>query len=161
VTKGTYSSSLADVDWLHGGAEALLTTSNLFLGFGLASTLNSGRMEEADASMESTRVQRYAAGVLALAVFGSAFAGPQLGLEAHSPFLFGAGALPDSLLAASPLPLHAEPVNALSIPTWAIHFSSVFEYLFAMGMVWQMATLSGNERWKGLTWGMCARPDLA
>ena len=23
-----------------------------------------------------------------------------------------------------------------------------------MGMVWQMAALSGNERWKGLTWGM-------
>ena len=29
VTKGQYQSSLADVDWLHGGAEALLTTSNL------------------------------------------------------------------------------------------------------------------------------------
>ncbi|EOD32289.1 hypothetical protein EMIHUDRAFT_72099, partial [Emiliania huxleyi CCMP1516] len=43
--------------------------------------------------------------------------------------------------------------NALSIPTWAIHFSPR-RYLFAMGMVWQMAALSGNERWKGLTWGM-------
>eukprot|EP00908_Phaeocystis_cordata_P015372 Transcript_26531.p3 GENE.Transcript_26531~~Transcript_26531.p3 ORF type:complete len:408 (+),score=198.94 Transcript_26531:70-1293(+) len=154
VTKGQYQSSLADVDWLHGGAEALLTTSNLFLGFGLASTLNTGKMEPADASMDGTRIQRYAAGALALAVFGSAFAGPQLGLEQHSAFLFGAGALPADLLASSPLPLHAEPANALSIPTWAIHFSSVFEYLFAMGMVWQMAALSGNEKWKGLTWGM-------
>jgi len=154
VTKGTYSSSLADVDWLHGGAEALLTTSNLFLGFGLAGALSSGKMEPAGAGMEGTRPQRFAALALAVTVFGSAFAGPQLGVEAHSPFLFGAGALPADLLAASPLPLHAEPANALSIPTWAIHFSSVFEYLFAMGMVWQMAALSGNERWKGLTWGM-------
>jgi hypothetical protein len=29
VTKSTYSSTLADVDWLHGGAETLLTTTNL------------------------------------------------------------------------------------------------------------------------------------
>ena len=34
VTKGTYSSSLADVDWLHGAAEALLTTSNLYVAYG-------------------------------------------------------------------------------------------------------------------------------
>ena len=113
VTKGTYSSSLADVDWLHGGAEALLTTSNLFLGFGLAGArsvavpvhpaaarasprtthspligaLSSGKMEPAGAGMEGTRPQRFAALALAVTVFGSAFAGPQLGVEAHSPFL--------------------------------------------------------------------------
>ena len=112
VTKGTYSSSLADVDWLHGGAEALLTTSNLFLGFGLAGArsvavpvhpaaarasprtthspligaLSSGKMEPAGAGMEGTRPQRFAALALAVTVFGSAFAGPQLGVEAHSPF---------------------------------------------------------------------------
>ena len=49
---------------------------------------------------------------------------------------------------------HSEPVNALSIPTWAIHFSSVFEFLFAMGVVWQFAEVTGNPKWRGLTWGM-------
>ena len=150
VTKGTYTSSLANVDWLHGGAETLLTTSNLFLGFGLAGALSTGKLEAADAQVPAW--PRIAAAGLALAVFGSAFAGPALGLGAHDALLFGAGNLPADLL--SGLPLHAEPENALSIPTWAIHFSSVFEYLFAMGMMWQFAALTGNERFKGMTWGM-------
>ena len=50
--------------------------------------------------------------------------------------------------------LHSEPINALSIPTWAIHFSSVFEYLFAMDLIWKFADATSNEKWKGLTWGM-------
>jgi len=45
-------------------------------------------------------------------------------------------------------------VNALSLPTWAIHFSSVFEFLFAMGIIWNYAEVTGNPKWKGLTWGM-------
>jgi hypothetical protein len=45
-------------------------------------------------------------------------------------------------------------VNALSIPTWAIHFSSVFEWLFAMDLIWKFSKSTGNETWKGLTWGM-------
>jgi amino acid transporter len=49
---------------------------------------------------------------------------------------------------------HSEPINALSIPTWAIHFSSVIEYLIAMSLVWKYAEVTGNEKWKGLTWGM-------
>ncbi|GAX76244.1 hypothetical protein CEUSTIGMA_g3688.t1 [Chlamydomonas eustigma] len=47
-----------------------------------------------------------------------------------------------------------EPSNALSLPTWAIHVSSVVEWVTAMGLVWQYAEATGNERWKGLTWGM-------
>jgi len=47
-----------------------------------------------------------------------------------------------------------EPANALSIPTWAIHVSSLVEWLVAMGLVWQYADVCGNPRWKGLTWGM-------
>eukprot|EP00957_Ditylum_brightwellii_P032335 2449429-Ditylum_brightwellii.AAC.1 len=50
--------------------------------------------------------------------------------------------------------MHSEPVNALSVPTWAIHFSSVYEWLFAMAFVWQYAETTGNPKWKGLTWGM-------
>ncbi len=50
--------------------------------------------------------------------------------------------------------MHSEPVNALSIPTWAIHFSSVFEFLFAMDIIWKFASTTDNPKWKGLTWGM-------
>ena len=50
--------------------------------------------------------------------------------------------------------MHSEPVNALSIPTWAIHFSSVFEFLFAMDIIWKFAETTDNPKWKGLTWGM-------
>ena len=45
-------------------------------------------------------------------------------------------------------------MNGLSIPTWAIHWSSVFEFVFAMNIIWNFAETTGNEKWKGLTWGM-------
>ena len=80
--------------------------------------------------------------------------GPSLGFEAHSPFLFGAGDLSSDMTLSLPWVTHSEPINALSIPTWAIHFSSVIEYLIAMNLVWKYAEVTGNEKWKGLTWGM-------
>eukprot|EP00195_Chlamydomonas_chlamydogama_P011218 CAMPEP_0202895414 /NCGR_PEP_ID=MMETSP1392-20130828/4625_1 /ASSEMBLY_ACC=CAM_ASM_000868 /TAXON_ID=225041 /ORGANISM="Chlamydomonas chlamydogama, Strain SAG 11-48b" /LENGTH=123 /DNA_ID=CAMNT_0049580423 /DNA_START=317 /DNA_END=688 /DNA_ORIENTATION=- len=60
-------------------------------------------------------------------------------------------------VAASPaigFEIQAEPTNALSLPTWAIHVSSVVEWVTAMGLVWKYGEVTGNERWKGLTWGM-------
>ena len=77
-------------------------------------------------------------------------------LQAHTPFLAGIGNLPDTFLynSLSPYISHAEPTNALSIPTWAIHFSSVLEYLFAMNLVWKFAAATGQPAWRGLTWGM-------
>jgi hypothetical protein len=55
---------------------------------------------------------------------------------------------------AAAFELHAEPANALSLPTWAIHVSSVAEWAIAIGLMWQFAEASGNERWKGMSWGM-------
>lgn len=49
---------------------------------------------------------------------------------------------------------HAEPSNALSLPTWAIHTSSVIEWVVAMMLMWRYADATGNQRWKGMTWGM-------
>jgi hypothetical protein len=60
-------------------------------------------------------------------------------------------ALPD---AASALAIRMEPANALSLPTWAIHVSSVTEWVAAMALMWKYAEVSGNPRWKGMTWGM-------
>ncbi|XP_026410642.1 uncharacterized protein LOC113305864 [Papaver somniferum] len=45
-----------------------------------------------------------------------------------------------------------EPQNALSLPTWAIHVSSVVEWITAKILVWQYGEKSGFESWKGLSW---------
>jgi hypothetical protein len=66
------------------------------------------------------------------------------------------------LLAALPLPppaaaalqVLAEPANALSLPTWAIHVSSVAEWVIAIALFWRYAEVTGNQTWKGLSWGM-------
>ncbi|XP_031497135.1 uncharacterized protein LOC116262153 [Nymphaea colorata] len=50
--------------------------------------------------------------------------------------------------------LSREPSNALSLPTWAIHISSVAEWVAAMALVWEYGEKSGFESWKGLSWGM-------
>ena len=47
-----------------------------------------------------------------------------------------------------------EPANALSLPTWVIHVSSLLEWLVAMGLVWRLGIASGNRTWQGLTWCM-------
>ncbi|XP_048132502.1 uncharacterized protein LOC125314412 [Rhodamnia argentea] len=75
--------------------------------------------------------------------------------------LLGAGCLALTTLASpasaslvgSSLQL-AEPANALSLPTWAVHVSSVAEWITAMALVWQYGEVSGYESWKGLSWGM-------
>jgi hypothetical protein len=97
---------------------------------------------------------RYAAFATAVGFAIACAIGPMVGFEAHSAFAFGLGNLPADTVASLPWVTHAEPANALSIPTWAIHFSSVIEYLIAMELVWNYSKVTGNEKWKGLTWGM-------
>jgi len=98
------------------------------------------------------------------------------GLSVHAPFLGGVGDLPASwvdgaswfvagggnTLQTSGLAsglggggwAHPEPANALSVPTWVIHASSLVEWLVAMGLMWKRADDTGNQTWKGVTWGM-------
>ena len=117
------------------------------LGFTQAMT-NSKPPEESLSKARTVGFATFGAFVL------TAAAGTGLGLGGHFPFLFGLGNLPTDWVQSLPFVTHAEPVNALSIPTWAIHFSSVFEYLFAMNLVWDFAESTKNSSWKGLTWGM-------
>ncbi|KAL6655216.1 hypothetical protein ACP70R_006042 [Stipagrostis hirtigluma subsp. patula] len=58
--------------------------------------------------------------------------------------------------AAAPPALAAlvEPANALSLPTWAVHVSSVAEWVTAMWLVWDYGEKTGLRGWKGLSWGM-------
>ncbi|CAA0838851.1 Unknown protein [Striga hermonthica] len=55
---------------------------------------------------------------------------------------------------AAQYPILSEPSNALSLPTWAVHVSSVVEWATAMALVWRYGEKSGYEAWKGLSWGM-------
>ncbi|KAL8244849.1 hypothetical protein R6Q59_011116 [Mikania micrantha] len=78
------------------------------------------------------------------------------GFALTSPLFVGtssAAAADLPLLLGSPLQL-VEPSNALSLPTWAIHVSSVVEWITAMILVWQYGEKSGYKSWKGLSWGM-------
>ncbi|PWA43055.1 hypothetical protein CTI12_AA539560 [Artemisia annua] len=70
-----------------------------------------------------------------------------------------ADALELPLLVGSALEL-VEPTNALSLPTWAIHVSSVAEWVAAMILVWQYGEKSGYKSWKGLSWGATARRSV-
>jgi hypothetical protein len=148
ISKATYGTSLANVDWLHGGAELLLTVANIMLVLGFK--------EGASKNLAKTPVNVGRVVALGCAgLFAAACAlGPGLGFEAHSPFLLGIGDLSEEATLALPWVTHSEPINALSIPTWAIHFSSVLEFLVAMKLVWDFSEVAENETWKGLTWGM-------
>ncbi len=45
-------------------------------------------------------------------------------------------------------------MNALSIPTWIIHISSVLEWIAAIWLVWTFAEVVQNAAWRALSWGM-------
>ena len=51
------------------------------------------------------------------------------------------------LLPANPAlaAIHAEPANALSLPTWAIHISSTVEWGTAMYLFWRYAEVTGRS----------------
>lgn len=142
--------SLADCDWLHGAAESLLTVTNLLTVLALRDAIAG-----ADDAPPGERQQPWAPWVLLGGAMGAlsavSAAVPALAsAPVHEPFLGGLGDLPAGLL---PLP-HAEPANALSVPCWLIHTTSLIEWLAAMTYVWKWADVSGNPRWRGLVWAM-------
>lgn len=58
-----------------------------------------------------------------------------------------------SFFAASTTPA-TEPANALSLPTWAIHVSSVVEWLTAMGLFVKLGSVRNDPALAGMAWGM-------
>ena len=132
---------MADADWLHGGAEALLTVTNVLLLLGFRGALK-GDAEASDA--EWARLGAAAAAVAATILIATGV--PVFHFEAHDAFLGGLG--------ATGWGSSIEPVNALSVPTWAVHFSSVCEFVLAMRLATVYAARTGDERWNGVAWGM-------
>jgi Protein of unknown function (DUF2499)/Protein of unknown function (DUF3593) len=126
-----YHDILANIDWLHGSAESLLTITNLLIVVGFRDALAKLSTQGKEANLLKPPTTRVNSTLLSSAA--------ALGLYASS-LAIGF--------------VHPEPENALSFPTWIIHVSSLVEWLVAMGLVWQYADVSGNRRWKGLTWGM-------
>jgi hypothetical protein len=45
-------------------------------------------------------------------------------------------------------------MTALSIPTWIVHVSSVFEWIAAIWFVWRYSEVSGERSWRWLSFGM-------
>lgn len=148
ISKSTWGLALADSDWLHGTAESLLTCTNILLVLGFRGAL------ARDAEAADAQVPKFTSGIWLAAVVATIAAGlPVFAWEAHTPFLGGVGDLPTDVLSSMPV-FAQEPVNALSVPTWMVHWSTVFEFLLAMSLAWSYAEVSGNPRWKGLAWGM-------
>ncbi|CAM9626725.1 unnamed protein product [Ascophyllum nodosum] len=125
LAKTQYDDILANVDYLHGIAESFLTITNLLI-------VGAFRKAVVSREQQSTEANEV---VLRSAVVASAVA-----VAVASPLLLAT--------------VHTEPSNALSLPTWMVHVSSLIEWLAAMTYVWRFADVSGRKEWKGLTWGM-------
>jgi hypothetical protein len=150
VGKASYGLSLADIDWMHGTSESLLTVANILIVLGFNEAMAN---PEPPAGMTARIVALVFAAICFVAVATGTL--PFWGLQAHSQLLGGFGNLSSTTDSLLPwVRRHAEPENALSIPTWMVHWSSVYEYLFAMKLIWQHSETTCNPTWKGLTWGM-------
>lgn len=155
VGKASYGLSLADIDWMHGTSESLLTVANILIVLGF----NEAMANPEPPAGIAVRIVALAFTAICLVAVATGTL-PFWGLQAHSQLLAGLGNLSssdDSLPWWAPRRRgrrHAEPENALSIPTWMVHWSSVYEYLFAMKLIWRYSVTTRNPTWKGLTWGM-------
>lgn len=146
--KYQYHDILANIDWLHGLAESLLTVTNLLIITGFRQTLRGNQ------SGNKTPSSYFPP--------SSATTGNDLA-EYHAKSStslndLGAIVLLVSLVSVSlsgffPAP-HIEPVNALSLPTWMVHTSSILEWLIAMKLIWEHSFTANNPRWKGMTIAM-------
>jgi hypothetical protein len=155
AAKLIYGVSLADSDWLHGSAESLLTLTNLVTVVAFRQALQG--LERPDQpppeSATSYKPMMVLVGVGTLLACITALV-PAVAADTavHTPYLGGFLDLPAT--AADWVTRQPEPVNALSIPCWIIHVSSLVEFLVAMGFCWRWADVKGVPQWKGLTWGL-------
>ena len=172
VAKTRYGDVLANVDVLHGASESLLTVSNFLFAFGFARSAFETRRQANGAEADPAEANPFASEDLAAfdestsatsatsatsstssALFDlSAPASPAAALGTFV-LLTAAGAFALSDLSLG-MPPHSEPSNALSLPTWAVHVSSVTEWCLAMRLVRCHAESSGNDAWRLLAVAM-------
>jgi hypothetical protein len=154
AAKTKFGDILANVDVLHGSSESLLTFSNFLFAFGFAAALAAGGdagarnkqgVVEAGEEEEGKAVSPALALATLVAVAGA-------GTTAIAAAVAAAGGPNGEML--HDLALATEPYNALSLPTWAVHVSSVTEWSLAMRLIWAYADVSGNKAWRGLSVAM-------
>jgi hypothetical protein len=167
-----YDDILANVDWLHGPAESLLTITNLFIVVGMREGLREARSKGDDGDGKRKTLNGSSVGGALLGWSAFTTVGVLAAVAAdnvmHVDPVFASSA-DTSVLAiglafgavhsqigevASAFSTRPEPANALSLPTWIIHTSSLIEWVVAMGLIWEYADVTGNKAYKGLTWGM-------
>lgn len=138
--KIAYHDILANVDWLHGSAESFLTITNLLIVLGFRNGVAEKQTSVSKTGQDSLNPRNQSVNAVNKSPTSATLI---------ATCLYGL-----SIFSTLGLSLHTEPTNALSLPTWIIHVSSLFEWLAAMGLVWQYSKVTGNSRWKGLVWGM-------
>lgn len=131
IAKNEYHTILANEDTLHGLAESLLTVTNLLIIFGFRNAFKSDITTPTLATTAniSDAVQKLT-DISLVIIFGCI-----------GSIVFGGV---DSI----------EPMNALSLPTWMVHTSSILEWMIAMEMIFNYSNYTGNPRWKGMTVAM-------
>ncbi len=78
-------------------------------------------------------------------------------LQLHKSFVCGALPVPTDtglMLAGIQDSLASEPGNALSLPTWVVHTSSVIEWIVAIQLVLNYARVTGKREYNRLAYGM-------
>ena len=124
-----YGVSLADADWLHGAAESLLAITNCVVVLGFRGAIEGASTQSTvsdDDSQATERLRTAATAFGGLAALSAVAVVASGSAAVHTPWLGGVGNLPSAVWAT-------EPSNALSVPTWIIHTSSLVEWLVAMG----------------------------
>ena len=161
AAKVLYGVSLADSDWLHGSAESMLTVTNLItcVAFRQALTAKEKAISSGEAVVMPKSAVEYKP-MIGLTVLLTVLAGisafvPAISNPAvHTPYLGGFMDIPADIISNIGWGIQPEPENALTVACWIIHISSLIEFLVAMGFCWRWADVVGNEKWKGLTWGL-------
>ena len=131
IAKNEYHTILANEDTLHGLAESLLTITNLLIIFGFRNAFMSNMPTPTLATTTniSDTIHKIT-DILLVIIFGCI-----------GSIIFGGVS-------------SIEPINALSLPTWMVHTSSILEWTIAMEMIFNYSNYTGNPRWKGMTVAM-------
>jgi hypothetical protein len=162
-----YGVSLADCDWLHASAESLLTATNLITIVAFRQALRFETVRQTGMIPVSNVMPETATsyspmirwmGGLTIAATATAVIPSLCGnAEVHTPYLGGFLDLsidPTMTESLAAFGFRSQPENALSVGCWVIHVSSLLEFLAIMQYSWQWAGVTGNPKWKGLTWGL-------
>jgi len=154
VAKTTYGDILANVDVLHGTSESLLTVSNFLFAFGFATALADSKADSQGGEFGGEFEGEFGDDVNTFNPLTRRMSAPAALALLVSTAGAGSFALALGAQTAGLGPALHEPSNALSVPTWAVHVSSVTEWAVAMRLIRAHADVSGNKNWRNVSLAM-------